>query len=106
MLSLRSMVIFLLSGLENGPAPLHAGRHVSHRQNLDVPEVAGSNQPLQDAFEERKTVARFGQVFGMKTEVKDPSMAGRSFQSPAESLDAGSQCDHSAPRRSDGVEEH
>jgi len=72
--------------------PLRPGDRFAHRQDVDIPAVAGSNQEPEDVFKHGKTEPRFSQIFRVKAEVKDPSIPGRRFQSPAEAFNTGSQC--------------
>ena len=54
---------------------LHSGSYLTHGQDFDVPAVAGSSKVFQNVFKQGKTVGGLGQVFGMKTEMKYPSVA-------------------------------
>ena len=74
-------------------------------RDFDIAAVADSNQQIQDVLEQGKALSRFGQILGMKAEVKDATNAGGGRQSAAEAIDAGLQSDHPGSRRSDGVEE-
>src|SRR4029079_16854393 len=108
----QSMVVFLSSVVSRKRSRktalsvlFHPGSHFSHGQDLDVPAVTGSSQPLQNGVEHGKPETGFGQIFRMKTEMKDPSVTSHRFESPAEALNAGSQGDDSGSRRPDRVEE-
>jgi hypothetical protein len=70
---------------------------LSHGQDFDISSVAGSNQPFEDVPEQGEAVARLRQIFGMKTEMKYPSVSGGCFHPPTEAFDARSQGDKSGP---------
>src|SRR5580704_18516346 len=97
------------TGVESGVAArllagaLHSRSHLAHGQDFDIPSVAGSSKVFQKVSEQGEPVGGFGQVFGMKTEMKYPSMACSCFHPPAEAFETRSQSEHPSSRRPDWV---
>jgi hypothetical protein len=69
-----------------------------HGQDFDIATVASLSQMVQYLVEQGKTVGGFREVFGMKTEMKDPAVAGSSFQPAAKTFATRWQAKKSGPK--------
>jgi hypothetical protein len=81
----------------------HPVNDIAHGQNFDIPAITHPDELLQHVFEDRNPEGRFGQVLWVQTEVKDPSIAGRSCQPAAEAVDSRPQSDEPGSRRADRI---
>ena len=84
---------------------LHPGSHLIHGQDFDIATVASLSQMLQYVVEQGKAVGGFGEIFGMKTEMKDPSVAGCSLQTAAKAFATRWQGKKSGPTWTNRIQE-
>jgi hypothetical protein len=76
-----------------------------HGQDFDIATVASLSEMLQYFVEQGKTVRGFREIFGMKTEMKDPSVAGCSLQPAAKAFATRWQGKKSGPQWTNRVQE-